>query len=321
MLKLGWTVVLSTLTLAACCWADVFNDTIREGRVRGDKSYYARAGITAAQILRQRGYVAREYRFRTSDGYILTIIRGTNPLVNGGEFGLRHKYPIIFVHGSISSAPIWLVNSKGAQPQDWTGLPIKEMSLERLNKLIGHYDSARSMPMLAMNCGYEVWLLNRRGFLQSEERAGHLDRPWQEVLGAIPGAFLGGGFSNTMGLFPAIRESKVPPEVQLTKIAKTSNLSERHQLIVEFWQGMLNRVKPIVDFPSGVLTKQIAHTFDPDYWNFSFDEQAKFDFPQAIEFVLRKTGSRKVHVFTHSAAGPIALMALTNYPSLAHKSK
>ena len=311
-----------------------------DNRIRKHKDYYVRPGVTSAELLRARGYVAREYYFKTEDGYVLEITRGTNPLFNGGKRGLAHKKPILFVHGSVSSAPIWLLNSKGARPQDFTKIKLDKMGLHELNQLIGHYDSARSMPMLAMNFGYECWLLNRRGFSQSEQRAGHLNRTWHELLQDIPQTFLNANrkfsWRNLFDWVKSFRGGKEgdlfrinkaeldSPEAIAHKLETASNLEERQDLVLDFWLSLLNQVRPLVDLPAaltsfGQLKRRLMHTFDSDYWNFSFDQQAKWDFPQAIEFVLRKTGHKQVNVITHSAAAPLSLMSLSIYPNLAHK--
>ena len=40
-----------------------------------------------------------------------------------------------------------------------------------------------------------------------------------------------------------------------------------------------------------------------EYWNFSFDETATFDFPANIEYVLSQTGARKLNIVAHRPKG------------------
>ena len=48
-----------------------------------------------------------------------------------------------------------------------------------------------------------------------------------------------------------------------------------------------------------------------EYWNFSFDETATFDFPANIEYVLSQTGARKLNIVAHSEGTTQTLAALS----------
>lgn len=80
---------------------------------------------------------------------------------------------------------------------------------------------------------------------------------------------------------------------------------------------------PTIDFGKFLSRLVVASSdlYNPRYWNFSLDEQAQYDVPEAIDFVLEKTGRKKLAVVGHSAGSSLTLMSLSLYPSLANKSK
>lgn len=58
---------------------------------------------------------------------------------------------------------------------------------------------------------------------------------------------------------------------------------------------------------------------NPCYWNFSLDEQALYDLPEAMNFILKKTGRSKMAVVGHSAGASMILMLLSDRPEEAKK--
>lgn len=58
-----------------------------------------------------------------------------------------------------------------------------------------------------------------------------------------------------------------------------------------------------------------------EYWNFSLDEQATYDIPSTIEYILDQSGKQKLNIVGFSAGATITMMSLTNQPKLANKSK
>lgn len=57
------------------------------------------------------------------------------------------------------------------------------------------------------------------------------------------------------------------------------------------------------------------------FWDFSFDEQAQYDLPIAIDFILGKSKFEKLHLIGHSAGGQLILMLLSYFPEYASKGK
>lgn len=60
---------------------------------------------------------------------------------------------------------------------------------------------------------------------------------------------------------------------------------------------------------------------NPKYWNFSFDEQALYDVPLAVDYVIEHSGHDKIALLGLSAGGALALMTLSSYPEMSEKSK
>lgn len=259
-------------------------------------SQYEPAGLTPLEILRARGYLAEEFYFTTKDGYILNIVRGTNPLINGGRAGLSDKAPVLFIHGTISSAGLWLLNSAKARPKDFTNIQVNSTPLNELTELIGDDPSAKSMPLLAMNFGYEVWLLNRRGTFGSENRLGGTNRTLIDAITSIVPSFLDG--------------HSFPFSLNFTKSEVDNETFSTLGGEGEFANQVQDR-----------KLKEFVKTFDPMFWNFSLDEQVEFDIPGAIDFVLEKTGKDKLITFCHSSGGALLLMKLSATPELADKSR
>nr|XP_020656952.1 gastric triacylglycerol lipase-like [Pogona vitticeps] len=58
-----------------------------------------------------------------------------------------------------------------------------------------------------------------------------------------------------------------------------------------------------------------------EFWEFSFDEMAKYDLPASIDFVLQKTGQQQVTYIGHSQGTTIAFIAFSTNLQLAAKIK
>jgi pimeloyl-ACP methyl ester carboxylesterase len=232
---------------------------------------YGAPSVTPSQILRARGFHAQDHHFVTKDNYRIRLTRGLNPLINRGQSGRADKIPILFVHGILESANVFLINSFGATPKDFGDVDLAGESLDEVIARLAAEPSAKSLPLLALNHGHEVWLMSRRGFPGSQTKLG--DRPV--------------GFEPTS---PAGKSATGPFSA----------------LIHEF-----------TDFTQ--LKEQISFSFDRNFWNYSLDEQAEYDLPQAIDYVLAATKRMQLSVVGHSAGGALTLMALSSMPELNHK--
>ncbi|KAG5195835.1 hypothetical protein JEQ12_011471 [Ovis aries] len=57
----------------------------------------------------------------------------------------------------------------------------------------------------------------------------------------------------------------------------------------------------------------------PEFWAFSFDEMAEYDLPSTIDFILKRTGQKKLHYVGHSQGTTIGFVAFSTNPTLAEK--
>lgn len=58
-----------------------------------------------------------------------------------------------------------------------------------------------------------------------------------------------------------------------------------------------------------------------NFWDFSFDEQAKYDLPMTIDYILEKSGHSRLILVGHSAGGLLILATLIAHPEYSEKSK
>ncbi|XP_027816132.2 gastric triacylglycerol lipase [Ovis aries] len=57
----------------------------------------------------------------------------------------------------------------------------------------------------------------------------------------------------------------------------------------------------------------------PEFWAFSFDEMAEYDLPSTIDFILKRTGQKKLQYVGHSQGTTIGFVAFSTNPTLAEK--
>lgn len=232
--------------------------------------------LRTEQVVEIQGYRAVEYSLTTSDGYILSLVQVINPKISENE--TLDKDPILFLHGSLTTANFFIALAKKPRPRNLVNAIGPDADLDALKELFKGDPTAKSLVYAASNMGHPVWLLNRRG---TQFSLSHIDPKRQAFF-------------------------------------RMTNSSEQLLNL-----GSFSNVDPSLDFLKffSRLVFASADLYNPKYWNFSLDEQAIFDFPAAIDFVLEKTGRTKLATVSHSAGGAITLMALSLEPKLARKSK
>lgn len=117
-----------------------------------------------------RGFHTEIHYAKTRDGYYLNLVRIINPK-NNDEYGV-FKRPVIFNHGLLSSAAIWVISSRDVRPQT----PPKQCFRFSRNSANSNnsssvkesdFDNADPLyvsgPFMLANYGYDVWLLSMRG--------------------------------------------------------------------------------------------------------------------------------------------------------------
>lgn len=258
-----------------------------------------------SQLIELRGFKAYDHFITTKDGYILNLVEVLNPQIYNGTFKIRnnHKDPILFIHGSITNGKVFVINSSGAVPKNCADLDISSMNEEQIYKLLRDDQSANSLPLLASNFGHSVWILNRRGGYQSQ---GHIN--------AKP--FLDNSITNTLASFLSKSSRKTSEN--------PGQDSSNHTILIRLRRDNQSKFKLLRDIifkNPKIDLNNIENQFNRKYWNFTLDDEAKFDIPAVIDHVLSETGKQRLSLVGHSAGSNLILMAQIIYPELEHKSK
>lgn len=237
---------------------------------------------TPSELIRRRGYLSEEHFLVTSDGYILSLIRASNPLV---KTSLPNKDIVLFIHGINTNANCFLLNSRNVSPKDYSSLEAGRLNQESLMELLRKDPAANSLAFTALNFGHEIWLLNRRGTSFSQGHKKH--RPESSLHE------------------PALK-------VIFDKLFRMKQRSELGfvKMISEFFKSF---------FKADTYKLGLQKLYEPKFWNYSLDEQARYDVPEVIEYVLRVSNRKKLSVVGHSAGGALTLMAASIRPELAKK--
>lgn len=233
-------------------------------------------GRTTVEIIRSRGFNAENHYVTTTDGYIINVIRATNPLIT---VELKNKQVLLFVHGILTNGNCFVVNSLGAFPQDYSYLNASQISDDDLYEEFKDNPNSKSLVFFALIMGHEVWIVHRRGTKYSQ---GHVNASYTPFLNSTT--------NNDNNLYDIIKRN-----------------------------------------PLGAAIDQYAHLFsnpeflatqaNPLYWDFRIDTEAKYDIPNIIDYVLAKTGRKKLTYVGHSLGASLPLFALYINPKLGDKSK
>lgn len=252
-------------------------------------------GLTAAELIQLRGFKAENHYFTTSDGYILNIIKATNPLIiNQDNY---NKQVLLFVHGGVTNAKCFIVNSIGAFPEDYSHLNASEISDDDLIEKFASNPNSKSLVFLALNFGHEVWLLNRRGTMYSQ---GHIDPaiqhfPKSKLRSKGSWRRSNGSSSRRKHFLRANKHSGLKPN------PLAGALKEYYELLSD---------------PNFLITQG-----NPKYWNYTVDTEVLHDIPETVEYVLKQTGREKLTYIGHSLGGALPLLALYRKPELSEKCK
>lgn len=247
-----------------------------------DINGYDMVHATTADIIRSRGYIAEDHFVTTTDGYILNLVRALNPLLKDRK--IKNRRPLLCIHGWTFSVKYFVVNSINARPRDYSNLDAGEIDLDNLKQLLLRDPSKNSLVFTALNFGHEVWLLNRRG---STPSLGHINTAKQAYISPL---------NDLPGLFSQ--------QASATNMSKTNQTD--YLLFIKNQQSKFTALDNIVN---------------PRYWNFSLDEQAGYDLPETIDYILNVTQQERVSLVAHSQGGSLVLMLLSTKPEYANKSK
>lgn len=258
-------------------------------------------GLNTSEMIRLRGYHATDYYITSEDGYILNLVRACNPLLsNCGSEGQENKVPLLLVHGTGTSANSFVVRSTDIEPKNFANFDANKLSLESLIEQFEKEPASKSLAFTALNFGHEVWLLNRRGTTYS---LGHTNKRKKAFYDPLRELLENTGSIVSSLPFMNRRRKRATSEVFNPAVEEAVLKILRSSLV------------PNVDI------RPVETSPNPMYWNYSLDEQALYDLPAAIDFVLEKTNKPKLALLGHSAGSSMILMLLSEKPEYAEKSE
>lgn len=276
-------------------------------------------GKTTKEILRIRGFDAIEYDVQINDECTLNLVHVINPLFKDryGDDAVKNqqgptllKSSVLFLHGATLASNYFLVNSINARPADFSKFGSR--NLTELNEILENEPSSKCLPLLMSNFGYDIWFLNRRSTLESQAASNqpHLREVYRN-------------FNRS-----EIERSKIFGEMK-AHLMKYLIKPTRSFLSMVLSFAAKSRIKSLLGASSSteLYLNELAYnletilmpnirqkTVDAGYWHFSLDEQAVFDLPQVIDFILAKTGRNQLDIVGHSLGGALPLMTMTLKP-------
>ena len=128
---------LSSLKLDILVRCFVIFGPVNNGQALWEKRFYMRPGITAEEIVVNRGYKADVDYVATDDGYLLMLTHAKNPLINQKPSDKRP--PILLTHGILESSTIFAVNSHNVKPKDFSSISLKNATYNCSSNSEGRY--------------------------------------------------------------------------------------------------------------------------------------------------------------------------------------
>lgn len=309
-------------------WVIVLNNSIQaESQLQDnqDQRTSSLVGLTSAQIARLHGYRAVVHSIDSQPNVRINLVHIFNPAISKPS-----KIPVLFIHGIATSSSCFMVNAEGARPRDLSQYNAANMSEAELKSLLENDAAAKGLPFLFSNFGHDVWLMNRRPTLESQllaplsmriksKRIKSKNARNQNLLNSD-----GRIQTQTQDVDDDDDDDDVKPVQQGKSIPENVEPLKKAQDVNKFSlfeSGPLIKIRNIIgETIKWSLNKQIADkTFNRQYWDYSMDEQAIFDLPAVIRFILQFTKWPKISIVGHSMGGAIPLMMLAEKPGIARR--
>lgn len=116
-----------------------------------------------AEIINLRGFDTEIHFAKTRDGYYINVVRIINPK-NTEADGIL-KRPVVFNHGLLESATIWLASSRDVRPESPSRQCFRLGPENNFNSSTKDFADPRyvNAAFMLANHGYDVWLMSMRG--------------------------------------------------------------------------------------------------------------------------------------------------------------
>lgn len=294
-----------------------------------DGQPFLRPGIEVSEVLRARGFETREHDIVVDDGYIIGLTQAKNPHISLERRRELNLDPILLVHGSITNAMCFVVVAgphARATSSDLNELiSPAQVSANELIDQLENEPSINSLPMLLMNFGHEVWFMHKRGTKRSRRRVSlpanrRLLTPYQKLMRAHR---LFNATHKKMAwqdFQPGRGHTEIIPMPSEATRADSIKKNEHKMSVLQRISSLMKALKvaPAGLANDGKLLEEIAITFDRKLWNHSLDEQAAYDVPRAVQYVLKHSEPRrkKCIYVGDSGGGSIGVMTLILNPEL-----
>lgn len=218
-----------------------------------------------AQLIESRGFGCERHYITTEDGYILSVFRMINPLVDVNL--VSKKRPIVLQHGLLASGVDFLIASPGGSIKEWVDRGFIDNDFNSIYDNSIDDTVANNLGFVLANLGYDVWISNTRGNVYSRNHT-HLDPDkdsefWQftfdemvaydcpavinHVLKETKQETLGwvGHSQGTLMMFGLLASKPeysniVKPFIALAPVARIDHIKSPIRL--------LSKIKPIVDY-------------------------------------------------------------------------
>lgn len=312
------------------------------------QEYFQKPGAPVSEIIRARGYLSEDHTIVTEDGYVLTMTRCMNPLIDRKRGRCLGRRPFLFVHGTLIDASTFAMNSFDVEEaKDFSDVDVDSMSEKELIEKFNDEPSAKSLVFFALNFGHEVWLLNRRGSPLSQKRlssppGNHKPAtPIEKYLASVEAAAARRRepkdkhvhakrsyepYEADQQVDPVASESVSADDADagddssVSSSGRSFDLLGLGNLLTEKPEKDDTKVKeaiksaPAALFDYGHFTKDLKISLDQRLWNYSFDEQAAYDLPKALDYVIEQTGHKRAVIVGESAGGQLIIQSLILEP-------
>uniref|UniRef100_A0A6G1S6G4 Gastric triacylglycerol lipase n=1 Tax=Aceria tosichella TaxID=561515 RepID=A0A6G1S6G4_9ACAR len=245
------------------------------------------ASRTVAEIIKSRGFEVEEHDVTTRDGYILTVQRIINPLIEEGQ---RAKLkPVILQHGLMSSSVDWVINSVHVKPQKY---PRDSSAPSTTNPTTTTASGASASGDILDDDD------NEKNTIEFHRRSAAMAR----------------GDGEEDGSNEEQRIDATTPSAQMP-----TGDSQEHPNALGFYLANEGYDVFLANSRGNIYGQRHVEmsSWNPRFWAFTFDEQIKYDLPDTASYIKNLTGHSKLGYVGHSQGTAMMFGLLSDQPDYA----